>query len=194
MVMKKNILLIFLGMAIMIIIIITMNILDTSNFFGIREGNEGQQNQVVERRVEMLLDEEQNRLVKDSIFPYGPDGLEGLNKVQVVNAWHILSKMLEVNFVENRSPGESGVGSAVYKLEVLGIGEINEVQILESRNDGWPTLVLKILTTDEEVYFLEYNDTWGLTAVSTGQGWFEEDIIYDSYKHEIFDGRIWNVD
>ena len=196
--MKKNILLIVLGMTIMAMIIVIMNILDISNFFGIRERNEGQQSQVGERRAEMILDEDQNQLLQDSIFPYGTDGLEAFNEIQKVNAWKLLNEMSEIGFIENRIPGESGVGSAIYKLEVLGIGEIQTVETIEIiepfPNSVATVLIMQLVTINNEIYYIEFNQTWGLSSVSRSLERLEEDVIYDSYKHEIFDGRLWNVD
>jgi len=137
---------------------------------------------------EIELTEEQYQLLQDSLLH---NSLEEMSSIERKNAWLILNVMDEIEFIENRYPGESGVDIAVWTLELLGVGEIREidfVRIEEGAHDLAGTLILKIVNQESNVYYIWYNRTWGLGVVTTESE--EGEMIYNSAIHTIRDGQI----
>jgi len=135
-----------------------------------------------------LLTEEQNQLLKDSIF-HGQ--FEQMNEIERKSAWLILNAMAEINFIENTYPGESGVANAVRVLGLLGIETIEEITIVrvnEDVDDLARTFVARIINEKNEPYYILYNRTWNLEMVTKGSE--RGEIIYSSATHIIIDGQV----
>jgi hypothetical protein len=137
---------------------------------------------------ELELTEEQYQLLKDSILH---EEIEEMSDIRRINAWFILNAMREIEFVENRSPGESGVGSATWILDLLGVGEITElsvVRVTEGAHDLAGELIVRIVNTEGSTYYIWYNRTWGLGEVTKESE--DGEMIYNSLMYTIIDGRI----
>ena len=94
----------------------------------------------------MLLNEEQQQILKDSILE---SEFEEMNNVQRKSAWLLLDAMNEINFEENTYPGESGVFHAVWILERLGIEAIEGIDIVrveEGFHDLSGDFIARIIT------------------------------------------------
>ena len=83
-------------------------------------------------RDEMTLTEQQYQLLEDSILL---TELEDMSNIRRRNAWIFLNAMAEIGFVEGRYPGQSSVSRATWVLDVLGVGEIQELEIVNYEND-----------------------------------------------------------
>jgi len=138
---------------------------------------------------DMELTQEQYQLVKDSILPVSFDDM---NAVERKNAWIILNAMREIGFIENRSQGESGVSVATWILEMLDLGAISDFTIVHYDNDvGYGVaghFIASFISENGGIYYLWYNQTWGLSAVTKGDRYGE--AVYDRIFHTIVDGEI----
>jgi hypothetical protein len=137
---------------------------------------------------EMILTEEQYQLLKDSIIPIE---LEQMSGIERRNAWLILNAMAEIGFVENRYPGESGIGSVTWILNLLGVGEIEELTTVRIDQEDEPlagVLVIKIVTIEDSIYYIRYHQTWGIDMIIKESE--DGEVIYDRFMHSIIDGRI----
>jgi len=137
---------------------------------------------------EMGLTEEQYQMLRNSLLH-----VDHMNTIRRRNAWLILDTMVEIEFVENRSPGESGVGLATRFLELVGVGEIKELTVVDiwqqNIDDLAAELFIRIVNSEDRTYYMWYNQTWGLVMVRTDSEGGE--IIYSSIMHTIVeDGRI----
>jgi len=134
---------------------------------------------------EMGLTEEQFQLLRDSILH-----IDHMNAARRRNAWLMLDAMAEIEFVENRSSGESAVGRATGVLDVLGVGEIQEltvVRVLEEESLA-AVLVMQIVNTEDRTYYLWYNRTWGLGVVTRDNE--NGEMIYNSLIHVVRYGQL----
>ena len=138
---------------------------------------------------EMGLTEEQYQLLKDSIIPAS---LEQMNAMRRRNAWLMLNAMVEVDFVENTYPGESGVGLAAWILSLLDVGEIEELtdtRVSQGVHDLSDVLIMRFVSYDDNIYYIWYHRTWGLIMVKKDSE--DGELIYSSDTHIIVDdGRI----
>jgi len=137
----------------------------------------------------MGLTREQHQLLVNSILPVS---LESMNEVEVKNAFTILDAMREIGFVENRSPGESGVSLTTWILEMLELGEIRDFAIVENNSEGPGSVrghfIARFSCENDEEYYMFYNKTWGLQWVRRGDR--RGEAVFDSHLHFIDDGRI----
>ena len=135
------------------------------------------------------LTEEQYQLLVDSMLRGEFEQMSDINRR---NAWLMLDLMREVEFVENRYPGESGVSLATWILELLNIGEIQELEFVRIEElhygDLAADLLMRLLSEESNIYYIWYNRTWGLQLVIAEDEYGE--IIYSSGWHSIRDGQI----
>ena len=136
------------------------------------------------------MTEEQYKLLHESILPIE---FEQMSQTERRNAWLFLSTMAEMNFVENRAPGESGVSLATWILDLLGVGEISEFVVVdEVEDDGgynvnaWFTA--RITNQEGEIYYIRYFQTQGLGFVNKGS--VDGELLYSPVFHAIVDGQI----
>ena len=138
---------------------------------------------------EIGLTAEQYQLLTISIMQ---SHLEELGNVEIRNAWKILDAMREVDFVENTYQGESGAAHATWILDMLGIGEIQELTVIEIQErfpgDLSSMLVMRIINETSNVYYLFYDQTWGLGIVREDNE--NGEMIFGSLTHFIRDGQI----
>jgi len=185
---RKIILGIFIG--VFIISIVIVGTLYLREGYSLPEISDDYQVTIYELTLEeMGLTEEQYQLLRDSIRSAS---LEQMNAIERRNAWLMLDAMAEIEFVENRSPGESGVGLATRYLELLGVGEIKELAVVDiwqqNIDDLAAVLVMRIVNSEDRTYYLRYNQTWGLGIVTRDSE--DGEIIFDSFIHSIRDGRL----
>ena len=136
------------------------------------------------------LTEEQYQQLKDSIRP---ESFDYMNSIMRRNAWLLLDTMAEVEFVENRNPGESAVSGASWILEQLGVGEIEKLTVVDiwhqNIDDLAAVLIIRIVNSEDRTYYLQYNQTWGLGVVRKDSE--DGELIYSIATHFIVDdGRI----
>ena len=141
------------------------------------------------------LTEEQYQFLTSSILR---GVFEELGAVERRNAWLILDAMREVGFIEPTQPGQSRAGSASWILGMLGIGEIQELTVVEHHPcnsyenlnvNGF--LILRIVSEENNIYYADFGQTWGLDMV------FEESwngiLIFSRIFHRIIDGQICEI-
>jgi len=139
---------------------------------------------------EMGLTGEQYQLLRDSL-PH----VDQMNAVRRRNAWMILNEMREIEFVENECPGQSNVGFATWILDIFGLGEIKEiftVRILESVSLIEDLLILRVINTNNNTYYLLYHQSWGLWEVTKENE--NGEIIYSKTTHIVWDGKMHEFD
>lgn len=128
------------------------------------------------------LTEEQSQFLRDSI-----SDSDYMSNVSRRNAWLILDAMAEIEFVENRYPGESGVGVVTLILGLLGVGEIEELTIVrvwqQNIDDLAASLTIRIVNMEGRVYYVWYNQTWGLEAITKESE--NGEILYDRELHRL---------
>ena len=116
-----------------------------------------------------------------------------MDSVEKHNAVVFLEAMKDIGFVENRSPGESGVPSAVFVLKVLEVGRIDEFTIVAEEKDlGTPSVLGwflgRIENQDGEIFYMFYDQTWGLGSVHKDSE--DGERIYSPLIHIIIDNEI----
>jgi len=131
---------------------------------------------------EMGLTDEQYQLLVDSILP---ESLEQMSVIRRRNAWLILDMMVEIDFVESTAPGQSRVGYATWILDVLGVGEIEELDIALLSQDA---LTIRIVNEDDEIYYLRYPRSSLLSRVTRDSE--DGEILYEGQIHAVRDGRL----
>jgi len=118
--------------------------------------------------------------------------LEDMSSVELTNAWLILDAMREVDFVENKQPGQSAVTHATWILDMLGIGEIQKITVIEIQerfpDDPAKQLIMRIINEENNIYYLWYCQTMGLVFVHEDDP--EENMIYSRGMNFIRDGQI----
>ena len=142
---------------------------------------------VLNANEDISLTEEQYQLLVDSILP---GSLGQMNDIELQNAWLILNLMAEIEFVENRYPGESGVSLATWILDMLDVGRIKEVTIsdvLQEDLEFANVLVMRLVNEDNRIYYARYNQTWGLTMVRKDSE--DGEIIY-GINHAVIEGKL----
>jgi len=142
----------------------------------------------------MGLTREQHQLLEDSLRPVI---LENMNSERRFNAFSMLDAMREIGFVEN---GGSSLGNAKRILYLLELGVIRDFTLVEYDIDciegnpyrTIPSLVgffdARFTCENGEVYYVHYNQTWGLQWVRRGDR--RGEAVFDSHSHTIVDGRI----
>jgi len=123
---------------------------------------------VVRIDVDVPLNDEQNQLLTESILP---GVLTEMNDIQDLNSWLMLEIMRQVDFVEGRTQGQSGVGLATLILYLLELGEFKEiaaVRVIPSHISPKSDLILRAVNIEGGVYYISYNRTWGLSSVTRG--------------------------
>ena len=143
--------------------------------------------EIVESGREDGLTEMQFQFLTTSVL-----SVEHMNYVRRRNTWLILDAMREVDFVENRQPGQSGAGTAAWILELLGVGEIQELEIVDifqmNPNDLSTLLTIRVVGEYGDVFYALYCETWGMGIVIADH--IDGEWVYDSHTHSIIDGQI----
>ena len=144
---------------------------------------------------EMRLTEEQYQLLESSI---NSESFEQMNDIKRKNAWLFLNAMAEIGFVEGRYPGQSRVGLATRILELLGVGEIQELEIVNYENDIYDPdrgtygvngyFIARIVGENDLIYYVHYFQTGGIGIVFKDRD--NGEIIYNRALHTIIDGRL----
>jgi len=181
---------IILGIGVLFIVMIVMGVFHLREKEGsMPDTNGNYQVTIYELTLEeMGLSEDQYQLLRNSLLH-----VDHMNTIRRRNAWLMLDAMAEIEFVENRSPGESGVGLATRLLELLNVGEIKELTVVDiwqqNIDDLAAELFIRIVNSENRTYYMWYNQTWGLVMVRKGSE--DGEIIYSSIMHTIVeDGRI----
>ncbi|MCL2383766.1 MAG: hypothetical protein FWC79_06545 [Oscillospiraceae bacterium] len=143
----------------------------------------------------MLLNEEQQEFLKSSILEIE---FEEMNNAQRKSAWMLLNAMAEINFVENRQPGESGISYMMWILRMLGIELFEEIEIISYDNahvveigrlpgvSGY--FFARLIVENGEIYYVHYHQTIGLQMVIKGSEYGK--LVYSSLSHFIENGEI----
>jgi len=137
---------------------------------------------------EVLLTEEQYQLVKDSITQRQ---FERMSDIERKSTWLLLNAMSEIDFVENAQPGESLAATAVIILGVLGVEAIEEITIIEVAENVHfvdRTFMARIISDNNEIYYILYDPTWGLQMVIKDSE--DGEIIFSRLTHIIIDGEV----
>ena len=132
--------------------------------------------------------EEQYQFLREEIISWE---LENLNSIRRRNAWLILDTIASTNFSENTLPGQSRVGFATRILEMLDIGEIQELTVvrLDYVDYGFNyVLIMRITNKRNNIYYLYYSQYGGLGVVKRGNE--DGEMIYNSAIHTIRDGQL----
>jgi len=137
----------------------------------------------------VLLTEEQYQFLTNSLIQWE---LDHLGSIRRRNAWLMLDAMREFEFVEDAPRGQSRVGFATGILELLNVGEIEELNVvrLELGDRGFnDVLVIRIQTiSNNDIYYLRYQRSRGLGNVTRDNETGE--VIYNSAIHTIRDGQL----
>jgi hypothetical protein len=144
---------------------------------------------------EVILTEEEYQLLEDSIIP---ESLEQMNDIERRNAYLILDAMAEIDFVENRAQGQSGVGFATRILDLLGVGEIQALEIVSYDNGIQESSAKasgvgghfnsRIVGENGQIYYMYYNQTWGIGIVRKESE--DGEMIYNSALPTLYEGRL----
>ena len=140
-------------------------------------------------RNEITINEEQYRLLRESLLSRE---VRMMNNFERRNAWKLLNAMENAGFVENVYPRSSAAALAVEKLRLLGIDvieEIDNVRIDGNQDSSAATLVARIRDDRNRVYYILYNQSWGLSMVIRGSE--DGKIIYCNLTHFMLNGRIY---
>ena len=115
------------------------------------------------------ITEEQYQVLSENILS---GQLEEMSSIRRRNAWLLLDAMAEIEFVEGRPQGQSGLGLATAILDLAGIGEIEEIIVVDTwlqfPDDSVTGLTLQIINLEGNVYYLRYHRTWGLEVLRRG--------------------------
>ena len=185
MVMKRNKIILMVLISILIIsigVVAVLYLIDDKGSMSVMNGGE----EIMLAEEGIGLTEEQYQSLKNSIRSF-----DQMSNVERKNAWMILNLMDEIGFIENRSPGESGVGRATGILEMLDIGVIQEIEFVridQADQKLANVLVIRIISTEGIAYYLKYSQTSGLGVVTVESEGGE--MIYNGAIHTIIDGKI----